>query len=316
MVRLYNAPCKCCGSPGHGLLTQEEEEGEVKVKLGCPASRTHGGDLTTQFAQGTFSFSAVPEAFATACGNDPESVMKVLVDFEKQGNGGIIGREGLTEFKEAVWKIVEERRASWTFKRVLMDEGGSLQSLIRDDECVNPNIGHQNATKVRIFCDLDGVLADFEEGVRRIFNREPKTISNNQLWSTLVRQPNFYGNLPWMKDGKLLWNAIKHLKPVIITAAPKGSWAGGQKRDWVRKNLGEEIQVIISTRKYEYCPPDPPMAILIDDRMSNCESWEITGGLSILHESTMETIERLQQLGCDVRVQDKQGHGETKETRG
>ena len=208
------------------------------------------------------------------------------------------------------------KQSTWTYKRALTHGSVTPQDLKGSDECVNPNDDRQRFTEFRIYCDLDGVLADFEEGVRRIFNRESKTISNNQLWSTLARQPNFYGNLPWMKDGKQLWDAIKHLRPVIVTAAPKGSWAGGQKRDWVRRNLGDDVQVIISTRKYEHCPPDPPTSILIDDRTSNCELWEIVGGISILHESTMETIERLQQLEYDIRIQDRGGHSEMKANDG
>jgi len=300
MVRLYNAPCKCCGSSRHGLLTQETVGSDTIVKIRCPVSRTHGGSLEAQFSQGTFSYSASPQEFVSEFGYDPDMIAIALRNFEEHGNGGVIGSEGLEEFKEEVWKTVEDRRASWEFRttQVIMENDGSDQ--INDPALVNP--GYQ---QYPIFCDLDGVLADFEEGVRKIFRKEVKTIPNNQLWSTLARQQNFYGELPWMKDGKLLWEGIKHLKPTIITAAPRGSWAGGQKREWVRRHLGEDIRIIISTRKFEHCPPNPPMAILIDDRRSNCEAWEVAGGISIFHESTLETIERLQELGCDVHTEDR-----------
>jgi hypothetical protein len=36
-------------------------------------------------------------------------------------------------------------------------------------------------------------------------------------------------NLPWMPDGRNLWDHIKEFEPVILTGIPRGNWASSQK---------------------------------------------------------------------------------------
>ena len=83
-----------------------------------------------------------------------------------------------------------------------------------------------------LYCDLDGVLADFEEGVKERMNKYPNDLNKTLMWKTLRSTPNFYANLPWMPEGKALWKAIKDYNPVILTGCPKGGWGEADKRAW------------------------------------------------------------------------------------
>ena len=59
---------------------------------------------------------------------------------------------------------------------------------------------------VPIFCDLDGVLVDFDAGVQKLFkNKKAAEISPKLLWPKLATTPGFYENLPWTSDGRQLW---------------------------------------------------------------------------------------------------------------
>ena len=59
---------------------------------------------------------------------------------------------------------------------------------------------------VPIFCDLDGVLVDFDAGVQKLFkNKKAAEISPKVLWPKLATTPGFYEDLPWMHDGRRLW---------------------------------------------------------------------------------------------------------------
>jgi hypothetical protein len=139
-----------------------------------------------------------------------------------------------------------------------------------------------------------------------LFGRSVNEIPKRLLWITAVRTPDFYTNLPWTSDGKELWSYIKDLNPTILTAAPKGSWAEKQKRKWVDRELGEHVPMIVSTRKYEHCPPTTIPAILIDDKMIHCQAWEDAGGIAVLHQTARDTIEHLQDLGIDAILKSDQ----------
>jgi hypothetical protein len=183
----------------------------------------------------------------------------------------------------------------WELEKARHDMGHDLKLENKQDDPLQ-----WNKSKI-IFCDLDGVLVDFCEGVRMIFLKQPHEIPANTLWPRLARIPNFYTNLPWMEDGRRLWDSIKHLNPTILTAAPRGSWAKSQKIEWVRRNLGPDVPVIVTTgEKQKHCPPANPYAILIDDRRKCCKPWEEAGGTAIMHKNTEETIRALVELGVSI----------------
>lgn len=139
-------------------------------------------------------------------------------------------------------------------------------------------------SKYIIFCDLDGVLADFEKGVRNTFNNDIKQINPSLLWSVINKSNTFFETLPWMPKGRELWNRIQYYNPIILTGVPRQSvTANEQKLNWCKRELGPNVQVITcaSVDKPKYCLPD---SILIDDRTCNLNHWNNKGGKFILYD--------------------------------
>jgi hypothetical protein len=102
--------------------------------------------------------------------------------------------------------------------------------------------GSFQTSSFKIFCDLDGVLCDFDAGVRRINNgKGADDMHLKEMWRTVARADSFYANLPWTTDGRDLWEAICHLKPDILTGVPMHEKAGQEKADWCRRELGVKI---------------------------------------------------------------------------
>eukprot|EP01006_Ploeotia_vitrea_P066926 TRINITY_DN96024_c0_g1_i1.p1 TRINITY_DN96024_c0_g1~~TRINITY_DN96024_c0_g1_i1.p1 ORF type:complete len:193 (+),score=12.28 TRINITY_DN96024_c0_g1_i1:55-579(+) len=150
----------------------------------------------------------------------------------------------------------------------------------------------------RLWCDLDGVLTNFDKRVAELFNgKRMADIPLKQFWGTVATvEPGFYSSLEWMPDGAELWNKIKGQQPTILTGLPRGKWAEPQKRQWCSLNLGPDIPVVccMARDKYRHCIPGD---VLIDDSERLKADWEAAGGTFILHTSTQQTLLELQNLG-------------------
>jgi len=146
-----------------------------------------------------------------------------------------------------------------------------------------------NNNSVILYCDLDGVLADFERGVVSCIGKKPDDLTSGFMWATLRKTPGFYENLEWREEGRQLWEAIKKFNPIILTGCPRGGWAEQQKRNWCARELGPDVRVITCATKDKpkYCVEG---AILIDDRDKVRREWTKNGGKFILYMMTMYAL--------------------------
>lgn len=149
-----------------------------------------------------------------------------------------------------------------------------------------------------IYLDMDGVICDFLAQ----WNLYSKTGMNPKDFNALVGDEDFYEELrkygekywsemPWMKDGELLYNYLKKYRPIILTTPIKDSEdCRTGKIKWVKKFLQSKTQILFSDKKEDYADSH---AILIDDKVSNCNKFVINGGNAIIHTSATETIKQL-----------------------
>ena len=163
----------------------------------------------------------------------------------------------------------------------------------------------------QLFCDLDGVLADFNDGVYRIFKKNPAELKPQILWSRLATTKNFYANLNLMPNGQLLWDTIKDKNPIILTGCPSGTWAEPQKRSWVKEKLGESYEVITTKNQAQKCQHvinerdgKKVISILIDDREKAKHTWEESGGVFILYDDNniIDALVELKKYITDINI--------------
>jgi hypothetical protein len=156
---------------------------------------------------------------------------------------------------------------------------------------------------VKLYLDLDGVLADFDAGVVALTGKRPGAQSARAMWRQIARAPAFFATLAFTRDGEELWAFCRPLRPTILTGLPMGGWAAPQKRRWVAAKLGADVPVITGMARDKPLHSGPGR-VLVDDRPGPREGWERRGGVFILHEDARRTIAALRALGLGAAAVD------------
>lgn len=155
--------------------------------------------------------------------------------------------------------------------------------------------------RLKVFVDLDGVLADFDGGVRALTGKLPEDLQPKRMWGILARTPNFYANLAWLPGSRALWERLRPHGPTVLTGLPMGNWARPQKFAWCARELGPDVPVVAcksrekASRGRDLTPPDF-VPVLVDDRESLKEAWTAMGGIFILHTSPEASISVFEEL--------------------
>ena len=72
----------------------------------------------------------------------------------------------------------------------------------------------------RIYCDMDGVLCDFEKNIKNTLGISiKKWMSINpkhERWQPIVAKSDLWSSMPWLNDGKNLWRFIEKYDPHIL----------------------------------------------------------------------------------------------------
>ena len=156
--------------------------------------------------------------------------------------------------------------------------------------------------KYQIFCDMDGVLCDFDARFKGI---NPEKLSPTQyttkygtdkFWATIDAEGvGFWVGIKWMSDGKQLWEYISKYNPTLLSAPSRQPSSRLGKRLWVKNNIpGAKLVLASAEKKQNYSGTNK---ILIDDRPDNIDQWRSKGGIGILHVNTADTIKQLQNIG-------------------
>lgn len=171
-----------------------------------------------------------------------------------------------------------------------------------------------------IFCDMDGVLCDFDRQFREVTGDTPDEYQDEygleEFWSAIESEgESFWSTMSWMPGGEELWAFIAPHDPIICSTPSQDSKSVSGKLKWIKSNLPEidrrkpqfkplnkrggwdgKSRIVFSARKYAFVMHLDD--ILIDDREKNVEKWERLGGaVGVLHVSAVETIDALQTLG-------------------
>ena len=158
----------------------------------------------------------------------------------------------------------------------------------------------------KIYCDMDGVLCDFEKRFDHFTGMHPQAYEgkygSEQFWNLIDGKigVRFWVGIPWMAQGKELWNFIKPYQPDLLTSPSRNNTSRLGKNLWVRNNLNPKPKVIFaySKDKQNYANEN---RILIDDKKSNIKEWRSRGGIAfrVKNGDIGPAIEGLKELGYE-----------------
>ena len=157
----------------------------------------------------------------------------------------------------------------------------------------------------RLFLDCDGVLADFDEGARRLLGMAPAAFEakhgRREFWRRIANAPNFYGALPEMPDARTLFDAVAQLQPTILTGLPLGNWAAPQKTEWAAEHFpGVPIITCMARDKHKHMHPGD---VLVDDRENHREAYENAGVIFVHHRNAADSVRQLSAIFPAVRAE-------------
>jgi hypothetical protein len=150
----------------------------------------------------------------------------------------------------------------------------------------------------QLFLDCDGVLADFDTGFLALTGMQGQEyedrFGSKVFWKRIQDSKNYFENLPLMPDAMELFDAVKHLRPIILTGCPRGDWAAHQKMRWRDRYFpGVPMVTCLSRNKVDYCQPGD---VLVDDFLKHSQRWIDGGGVFVHHTSAKESIQKLKDL--------------------
>ena len=168
---------------------------------------------------------------------------------------------------------------------------------------------NEEESEYKVYLDMDGVLADFDQRFRDISGMEPREFENKYgrkaFWN-LIDEENkikFWVGIPVMDGAAALVNAVKDYDYELLTSpsAKKQSYLG--KILWVKNHTGDvfpskpRINFKRAKEKHEVKPQLSQTDILIDDREDTIGRWNAAGGTGIVYKSIGQVLNDLKKLG-------------------
>ncbi|HYG29264.1 MAG TPA: hypothetical protein VD887_03510 [Allosphingosinicella sp.] len=147
----------------------------------------------------------------------------------------------------------------------------------------------------QLYLDCDGVLADFDKGATALLGMAPRAFEKRhgpgRFWAKLASAPDFYFSLPLLPDAMRLYEAVRHLDPVILTGLPRGNWAAEQKVRWAAQHFpGMRIITTMARDKRDHAKEGD---VLVDDQLKHRRLWEEAGGIFVHHQDADATLQEL-----------------------
>ncbi len=167
----------------------------------------------------------------------------------------------------------------------------------------------EDESEYKVYLDMDGVLADFNQRFRDLSGMEPSEFESKYgrkaFWNLIDEEHKikFWVGIKPMDGASSLVDAVKDYDYELLTSpsAKKQSYLG--KILWVKNHTGDvfpskpRINFKKAKEKHLIKPQLAKTDILIDDREDTIGRWNAAGGTGIVYKSIGQTLNDLKKLG-------------------
>lgn len=181
---------------------------------------------------------------------------------------------------------------------IVLREYGKMNQMIYEGTTIKFNtLLTEGIQKYKIYCDMDGVLCDFESQFEHYFGTSVKEYVNEKGEKGLENAINsaglvFWSRMPWNPGGKSLWEKIGKFQVTILSAPGKFKYAKEGKKIWISEHLRPQpIKVIFRESGLKHTilsnksPEEISRSVLIDDYGKNLSPWQQMGGKIVKYDS-------------------------------
>ena len=138
-----------------------------------------------------------------------------------------------------------------------------------------------------IYVDMDGVLANFDKGVRASIGVSADDMSRDQK-NILLSTPGFFRNLEPLPDAQAAWQTLNRTYPhvrILSAVSDKNDECGAEKIGWIQQHLNptpkpRDVQCVLQSDKKRFASSN---TVLIDDNIKNIREFEAADGVGVLH---------------------------------
>lgn len=158
---------------------------------------------------------------------------------------------------------------------------------------------------MNIYCDMDGVVADWSAMVETINNRVTCSYSEmpHDEWVRVTQYERFYRDVPLMPQAHELVQLLRghcyqhNTRFQFLTALPsRHAWQyAAYDKVWWAHHHWPGAPVFFgpySPDKHKHCEPGD---LLIDDNPQNCQQWQTAGGLAVLYTRYENSISQIKE---------------------
>jgi len=187
---------------------------------------------------------------------------------------------------------------------IILREYGKVNSMIYESRLT------EDIKEYEIYCDMDGVLCDFDAQFDHYFGESVKEYIADKGIKSFENAVNeagqtFWITMPMLAGAKELWQKIGKYGVTILSSPGEFNGAKEGKIKWIKENLRPSPKKIIfkqTSQKHTEIQGKGEEAIkksvLIDDYGKNLKPWESIGAKGIKHsadtlQNTLDSLEKL-----------------------
>jgi len=190
--------------------------------------------------------------------------------------------------------------------------GVLLRSYGRQHPVIYENVSlgmlMEDLKKYQLYCDMDGVLCDFDGQFEKYFGMSPKEYIDEKglpSFENAVEDGGvqFWSEMPWFPGSQNLWKRIGKHGTIILSSPSNFTKAKEGKLLWIEKNLNPKPKQVIFKQTgdkhavlADKSEEEIKRSVLIDDYGVNLKPWKALGGIGIKHENQTNTSHALQIL--------------------